>query len=119
MERRSRSWALGLSFIGFFALLFSIGFVQQVQADDAADYGTVIGIVCCSSLACSYRGMLFAHELTGQLRRIWAPHTRKLHALPKFDFCEIWFRSMVQICALEDTVSTRHLRMCTGQRTYH
>ena len=46
MERRSRSWALGLSFIGFFALLFSLGFVQQVKAaDDVADYGTVIGIV--------------------------------------------------------------------------
>lgn len=46
MERRSRSWALGLSFIGFFVLLFSLGFVQQVKAaDDVADYGTVIGIV--------------------------------------------------------------------------
>lgn len=45
MEGRSRSWALGLSFIGFFALLFSLGFVQQVKADDVSEYGTVIGIV--------------------------------------------------------------------------
>ena len=45
MEPRSRSWALGLSFIGFFALLFSLGFVQQVRADDVSEYGTVIGIV--------------------------------------------------------------------------
>lgn len=45
MDRRSRSWALGLSIIGFFALLFSVGFVQQVKADDVQDYGTVIGIV--------------------------------------------------------------------------
>ena len=45
MERRSRSWALGLSFIGFFALLLSLGFVQQVKADDVSEYGTVIGIV--------------------------------------------------------------------------
>ncbi|KAK4666151.1 ATPase with role in protein import into the ER [Podospora pseudopauciseta] len=44
MERRSRSWALGLSIIGFFALLFSAGFVQQVKADDVSEYGTVIGI---------------------------------------------------------------------------
>lgn len=48
MEPRSRSWALGLSFIGFFALLFSLGFVQQVRADDVSEYGTVIGIVSCS-----------------------------------------------------------------------
>lgn len=45
MEQRSRSWALGLSIIGLFALLFSTGFVQQVRADDIQDYGTVIGIV--------------------------------------------------------------------------
>jgi hypothetical protein len=45
MERRSRSWAIGLSFLGFFALLFSLGFVQQVKADDVSEYGTVIGIV--------------------------------------------------------------------------
>ena len=45
MERRSRSWALGLSFIGFFTLLLSLGFVQQAKADDVAEYGTVIGIV--------------------------------------------------------------------------
>jgi heat shock protein 5 len=45
MERRSRSWALGLSLIGFFAVLFSLGFVQQVKADDVSEYGTVIGIV--------------------------------------------------------------------------
>ncbi|KAK4248525.1 putative glucose-regulated protein 78 of hsp70 family [Corynascus novoguineensis] len=31
-------------FIGFFALLFSLGFVQQVKADDVSEYGTVIGI---------------------------------------------------------------------------
>jgi hypothetical protein len=36
---------LGLSLIGLFGLLFSAGFVQQVAADDVADYGTVIGIV--------------------------------------------------------------------------
>jgi hypothetical protein len=45
MEPRSRSWALGLSIVGLFGLLFSAGFVQQVAADDVADYGTVIGIV--------------------------------------------------------------------------
>jgi heat shock protein 5 len=45
MERRSRSWAVGLSLIGFFTLLFSLGFVQQAKADDVAEYGTVIGIV--------------------------------------------------------------------------
>ena len=45
MEPRSRSWALGLSIIGLFGLLFSAGFVQQVKADDVAEYGTVIGIV--------------------------------------------------------------------------
>lgn len=37
---------MGLSLIGLFGLLFSAGFVQQVAADDVADYGTVIGIVC-------------------------------------------------------------------------
>jgi endoplasmic reticulum chaperone BiP len=46
MQQRSRSWALGLGIIGLFALLFSAGFVQTVKADDAAEYGTVIGIVC-------------------------------------------------------------------------
>ena len=45
MEPRSRSWALGLSIIGLFGLLFSAGFVQHVKADDVQDYGTVIGIV--------------------------------------------------------------------------
>ena len=48
MEPRSRSWALGLSIVGLFGLLFSAGFVQQVAADDVADYGTVIGIVSTS-----------------------------------------------------------------------
>ncbi|EGS19927.1 uncharacterized protein CTHT_0044200 [Thermochaetoides thermophila DSM 1495] len=53
MERRSRSWALGLSFIGFFVLLFSLGFVQQVKAaDDVADYGTVIGIDLGTTYSC-------------------------------------------------------------------
>ncbi|KAK3303543.1 glucose-regulated protein [Chaetomium strumarium] len=52
MERRSRSWALGLSFIGFFALLFSLGFVHQVKADDVADYGTVIGIDLGTTYSC-------------------------------------------------------------------
>jgi len=50
MEHRSRSWALGLSLIGLFGLLFSFGFVQQVQADDVADYGTVIGIVSSNTI---------------------------------------------------------------------
>ena len=47
MERRSRNWTLGFSLIAFFGLLFSIGFVSPVKADDVQDYGTVIGIVCC------------------------------------------------------------------------
>lgn len=54
MEPRSRSWALGLSIVGLFGLLFSAGFVQQVAADDVADYGTVIGIV---SAHTSYPGL--------------------------------------------------------------
>jgi len=63
MESRSRSWALGLSFIGFFALLFSLGFVQQVKADDVSEYGTVIGIV---------RGTL--HEISMErLQRVLTP----------------------------------------------
>ena len=49
MEPRSRSWALGLGIISLFGLLFSAGFVQQVAADDVADYGTVIGIVSSSA----------------------------------------------------------------------
>ncbi|KAL2115885.1 hypothetical protein VTJ04DRAFT_10140 [Mycothermus thermophilus] len=52
MERRSRSWALGLSFIGFFALLLSLGFVQQVRADDVSEYGTVIGIDLGTTYSC-------------------------------------------------------------------
>jgi hypothetical protein len=74
MERRSRSWALGLSFIGFFALLFSLGFVHQVKADDVADYGTVIGIVRIP------RAVLeaFLARLTRNFNRTWAPHTREL-----------------------------------------
>ncbi|KAK3939099.1 putative glucose-regulated protein 78 of hsp70 family [Diplogelasinospora grovesii] len=46
------SWALGLSIIGFFALLFSMGFVQQVKADDVQDYGTVIGIDLGTTYSC-------------------------------------------------------------------
>lgn len=46
MEPRSRSWALGLSIIGLFSLLFSAGFVQPVKADaNVQNLGTVIGIV--------------------------------------------------------------------------
>ncbi|KAL2168709.1 hypothetical protein VTG60DRAFT_6935 [Thermothelomyces hinnuleus] len=52
MESRTRSWALGLSFIGFFALLFSLGFVQQVKADDVSEYGTVIGIDLGTTYSC-------------------------------------------------------------------
>jgi len=52
MEPRSRSWALGLSIIGLFALLFSAGFVQQVAADDVAEYGTVIGIDLGTTYSC-------------------------------------------------------------------
>ncbi|KAK0617252.1 heat shock protein 70 family [Immersiella caudata] len=52
MEPRSRSWALGLSIIGLFGLLFSAGFVQQVAADDVADYGTVIGIDLGTTYSC-------------------------------------------------------------------
>ncbi|KAK3492443.1 uncharacterized protein B0T23DRAFT_142298 [Neurospora hispaniola] len=47
MEHRTRSWALGLSILGFFALLFSAGFVQQAHANDTEAMGTVIGIVGC------------------------------------------------------------------------
>jgi heat shock protein 5 len=52
MEPRSRSWALGLSLIGLFGLLFSAGFVQQVAADDVAEYGTVIGIDLGTTYSC-------------------------------------------------------------------
>jgi heat shock protein 5 len=52
MEPRSRSWALGLSIVGLFGLLFSAGFVQQVAADDVADYGTVIGIDLGTTYSC-------------------------------------------------------------------
>ncbi|KAK3394905.1 heat shock protein 70 family [Podospora didyma] len=52
MERQSRSWALGLSLIGLFGLLFSMGFVQQVRADDVQEYGTVIGIDLGTTYSC-------------------------------------------------------------------
>ncbi|KAK0707502.1 heat shock protein 70 family [Lasiosphaeris hirsuta] len=52
MEPRSRSWALGLSIIGLFGLLFSAGFVQQVAADDVTEYGTVIGIDLGTTYSC-------------------------------------------------------------------
>ncbi|KAM7199650.1 Heat shock protein 70 family [Rhypophila sp. PSN 637] len=52
MEPRSRSWAVGLSIIGLFALLFSAGFVQQVRADDVQEYGTVIGIDLGTTYSC-------------------------------------------------------------------
>ncbi|KAK1774593.1 heat shock protein 70 family [Copromyces sp. CBS 386.78] len=53
MEHRTRSWALGLSILGFFALLFSAGFVQQAHAsDDIEAMGTVIGIDLGTTYSC-------------------------------------------------------------------
>ncbi|KAK2074731.1 hypothetical protein P8C59_008915 [Phyllachora maydis] len=53
MEPRSRSWALGLSIIGLFSLLFSAGFVQPVKADaNVQNLGTVIGIDLGTTYSC-------------------------------------------------------------------
>jgi len=52
MEPRSRSWAFGLGIISLFGLLFSLGFVQTVKADDVQDYGTVIGIDLGTTYSC-------------------------------------------------------------------
>lgn len=48
MESRTRNrWAMGLSLVFYMCLLFSpLAFVQTVKAEDASEYGTVIGIVC-------------------------------------------------------------------------
>lgn len=46
MARSRSSLALGLGLLAWIALLFApMAFVQTVQADDADNYGTVIGIV--------------------------------------------------------------------------
>lgn len=46
MARSRSSMALGLGLLAWIALLFApMAFVQTVQADDADNYGTVIGIV--------------------------------------------------------------------------
>ena len=46
LRNNQSSWALGLGMIAWICLLFSpLAFVQGVQADEVAEYGTVIGIV--------------------------------------------------------------------------
>lgn len=48
LRNNQSSWALGLGMIAWICLLFSpLAFVQGVQADEVAEYGTVIGIVSC------------------------------------------------------------------------
>ncbi|KAK4232619.1 putative glucose-regulated protein 78 of hsp70 family [Podospora fimiseda] len=48
---RSRKWALGLGLMGFFGMMLGTG-IQQVKADDAQDYGTVIGIDLGTTYSC-------------------------------------------------------------------
>ncbi|KAK1759528.1 Hsp70 protein-domain-containing protein [Echria macrotheca] len=48
----SLCWQAAVVIIGLFGLLFSAGFVQQVQADDVAEYGTVIGIDLGTTYSC-------------------------------------------------------------------
>ena len=56
LRNNQSSWALGLGMIAWICLLFSpLAFVQGVQADEVADYGTVIGIVSWHLAALSLR----------------------------------------------------------------
>jgi hypothetical protein len=122
MERRSRSWALGLSFIGFFALLFSLGFVQQVKADDVSEYGTVIGIV--RTMAPILRSM--GTSANACCNRIWAPHTRKSPCAQKSNIRAVLHRSRllgvgasghgVKIAARMKTTHTWRNKALTGSR---
>lgn len=53
LRNNQSSWALGLGMIAWICLLFSpLAFVQGVQADEVAEYGTVIGIDLGTTYSC-------------------------------------------------------------------
>lgn len=67
--------AVGLGLVFWMFLLFSpLAWVGQVKADDAENYGTVIGIVSlCFARPCLLACLLLVANLL--LFRIWAPPT--------------------------------------------